>query len=129
MLPLWQKMYLENSYDEYNVDDVVALSLWNPIAVRHAIRAMVEVFANEEKSILSAQTDLLSSYVKSCWGPNRVLRESFAATVPVLLSNDGMLLEIIYNKGDKWENVKAFCSHFKISDANNISGNVRWLGS
>ena len=74
---------------------------------------------------MSAQTELLSSYVKSCWGPNRVLRESFAATVPVLLSNDGMLLEIIYNKGDKWENVKAFCSHFKISDANNISGNVR----
>ena len=125
MLPLWQKMYLENSYDEYNVDDAIALSLWNPIAVRHAIRAMVEILANEEKSVLSAQTELLSSYVKSCWGPNRVLRESFAATVPVLLSNDGMLLEIIYNKGDKWENVKAFCSHFKISDANNISGNVR----
>ena len=116
---MWKKLFIENAYDEYNDDEEISSLLWNPIAIRHAIRAFVFALNNTNENGLNLNKELLSYYIKSCWGPNRILREAFAATVPIVLEKDGLILEVVHQKGDKWENIKEFCSYFKISDSTN----------
>ena len=51
-------MFIENAYDEYNDDEEISSLLWNPIAIRHAIRAFVFALNNTDENGLNLNIEL-----------------------------------------------------------------------